>query len=71
MSDIFWLTDEQMARLAPFFPKLTVVEWSMYSMMSFMLGSSFSGQSCSIWTRPAQTCRLTPPDLSVAMLNIP
>ena len=52
-------------------PRHTEVEWSMYSMMSLMRGISFSGQICIICTRPTQTCRLTPLDVSLAMLNSP
>ena len=31
MSDLYWLTDEQMAKLAPFFPSLTASHGLMTS----------------------------------------
>ncbi len=28
MSDLYWLTDEQMARLSPYFPEVVPVFWT-------------------------------------------
>ena len=41
MSDLFWLTDAQMARLAPFFPKPLVADRRVSSEIFFINRNGF------------------------------